>query len=132
VADLDGDGKADLAALNGRGLFRVLRGRDGATLWEMDAGKELAVETTMSSHSPVIADLDGDGRLDVFFVVGRARGDDWSENRGVAVCLSGFDGPARNADGSPAGWFMFRHDPQNTGNVRTELPKDLRRVLDRK
>jgi hypothetical protein len=95
----------------------------------MDAAKELGIDTTMNSHGPVIADLDGDGKLDVFFVVGRADEKDRSKSRGVAVCLTGFDGSAKNSDGSAAGWFMFRHDPQNTGNVRTALPEGIVRWL---
>jgi hypothetical protein len=60
--------------------------------------------------------------VDVFFVVGQGVSDHPETNGGVAVCLTGFAGPAKNADGSPNGWFMHRHDPQNTGNVRTDLP----------
>jgi outer membrane protein assembly factor BamB len=129
VADLDGDGKPDLAALNGRGLFKVLRGSDGATLYEFDASTLVEGTVDMNSNAPVIADLDGDGKLDVFFVVGHGESKDMTKNSGVAVCLTGFAGSSKNADGSPAGWFMFRHDPWNTGNVNTPLPAALRMRL---
>jgi len=125
IADLDGDGSPDLAAMNGRGLFKVLRGRDGQTLWEIDLSPLVEGKVDMNSHGPTIADLDGDGKLDVFVVVGHGESNDMSKNTGVAVCLTGFGGPAKGPDGSPRGWFMFRHDPENTGDVRTPLPAAL-------
>ena len=125
VADLDGDGGPDLAAMNGRGLFKVLRGRDGATLYELDVSTLATGKVQAASHLPIIADFDGDGKLDVFMVVGG----DMKDKHGMAVCLTGFGGSTRNADGSPAGWFMHRHDPTNTGNVGTQLEPALRERL---
>jgi hypothetical protein len=58
----------------------------------------------------LIADFDGEGRLDVFFAVGRGTSNQGAKNSGVAVCLTGFGGSAKKSDGSPAGWFMHRHD----------------------
>lgn len=114
VADLDGDGGPDLAYLNSKGLFRVLRGRDGARLYEFDAAKAADKPVVQNSHGVTIADLDADGKLDVFFVVG---GD--SKNRhGQAVCLTGFGGTG-------PGWTMLRHDHRNTGNVATALEPAL-------
>ncbi len=114
VADLDADGGPDLAFLSGAGLFRVVRGRDGATLYELDAAKAVGVESRMCSHGPTIADLTGDGLLDVFLVVGTpAQGDD-HPSKGAAVCLTGFAGTG-------PGWTTFRHDHQNTGNAATPI-----------
>lgn len=123
IADMDGDGKPDLCALNGRGKFKALRGSDGALLYEFDAGPLCERTVEMNSHVPLIADFDGDGRVDVFFVVGHGNGQKPDEGTGVAVCLTGFAGAAKNNDGSLNGWFMHRHDPQNTGNVATPLVK---------
>jgi hypothetical protein len=125
VADMDGDGALDLAALNGRGLFKVLRGRDGATLYELDLSGVHADAIKSASHLPLIADMDGDGKVDVFLAVGG----DYKDRHGLAVCLTGFAGPARNADGSLNGWFMHRHDAQNTGNVATGLEEALLKSL---
>ena len=125
VADLDGDGKPDLAAINGRGLFKVLRGADGATLYEFDTAGIYDGKAESCSNLPLIADFDGEGRLDVFFVVGRGTSNQGAKNSGVAVCLTGFGGSAKKSDGSPAGWFMHRHDAQNTGNVSTPIEAAL-------
>jgi outer membrane protein assembly factor BamB len=121
VADLDGDGKPDLAAVNGRGLFKVLRGSDGETLYEFDAAKVFDKKIDMNSSAVIIADFDGDGKLDVFFVVGHTDSKDPENNCGMAICLTGFDGLSIQPDGQRAGWFMHRHDLQNTGNVRMNV-----------
>ncbi len=119
VADLDGDGGLDFAYVTGRGFFRVIRGRDGAVLYEFDAatlekeGDEVALGS--GSHCPIIADFDGDGMLDVFFVTGGTKG---TERRGRAVCLTGFAGTG-------PGWYMFRHDQGNSGNVLTPLDEAI-------
>jgi len=119
VADLDGDGGPDLAYLTGNGMFRVVRGRDGATLYEFDAGTLSKKPLMQGSHGPMIADLDGDGRLDVFFVVG---GGLEKDKFGIAVCLTGFAGRGE-------GWYMFRHDHWNTGNVKTEIEEAVRNCI---
>lgn len=114
VADLDGDGGPDVAYLNSKGLFRVLRGRDGARLYEYDAAKAVDQPIVQNSHGVTIADLDADGKLDVFFVVGG----DSRNKHGAAICLTGFAG-------SGPGWTMLRHDHRNTGNVGTALEPAL-------
>ena len=108
-----------------RKLRKVLRGRDGATLYELDAAALASGKVQSNSHLPLIADFDGDGKLDVFFVLGG----DMQDKHGVAICLTGFGGSAKNRDGSPAGWFMHRHDEQNTGNAGTALGSVLCRRL---
>lgn len=121
VADLSGDGKPDLSLLNGRGLFKVLSGTDGATLFEFDASTVFKGPLQSTSNAPIIADFDGDGQLDVFIVVGRGSSQDPQNNSGLALCLTGFPGRATKPDGSPAGWFSHRHDAQNTGNTATRV-----------
>lgn len=110
VADLDGDGRPDVAYVNGKGLFRALRGTDGARLCEFDAGPLAQGKTLRGSSGVTIADLTGDGKLDVFFVVGGTNRD----RHGMAICLTGFEGTG-------PGWYMLRHDHLNTGNVKTPL-----------
>ncbi len=114
IADLDGDGKPDIATLSGTGMFRVFRGKDGKLLYELDAATLTEKPILSSSHGITIADLTGDGKLDVFFVVGATR----PKKHGLAVCLTGFRGAGR-------GWYMLRHDPGNTGNASTELDQTL-------
>ncbi|MEN8151406.1 MAG: FG-GAP-like repeat-containing protein, partial [Planctomycetota bacterium] len=120
VADLDGDGAPDVAALTASGLFRVFRGKDGKLLFEFDATTLSSKSVGSSHHGVTIADLTGDGRLDVFFVVGSSKKE---EKHGLAVCLTGFEGKGR-------GWTMHRHDPENTGNAATPLPEVLRKRVE--
>lgn len=114
VADLDGDGGLDLAFANGRGQLRVVRGSDGEPLFSFDPTELHGRAMTTCSHCPTIADFDGDGKLDVFYVVGSANMQT-KEFHGRAICLTGFAGEGE-------GWTMFRHDLGNTGNLAT--PQD--------
>jgi outer membrane protein assembly factor BamB len=133
VADLNGDGHPDLAYLTGGGLFRVLDARDGHMIYEYYASSINAdgLKTGDCSHCPVIADLGGDGYLDVFFVVGGPPPDARSSRGekvtryGTAVCLTGFPGKASPTNS----WLMFRHDPRNTGNPATPLDPSLARHI---
>ncbi|MCX4243602.1 FG-GAP-like repeat-containing protein [Paraliomyxa miuraensis] len=60
VADLDGDGAAEVVAGFEDGSLHVVDARDGALRWRFQTGRE-EVEA-----SPVVADVDGDGRAEVF------------------------------------------------------------------
>lgn len=131
IADLNGDGSPDLAYLTSRGYFRVIDERDGATLHEFDGASLLPPEQAASngSHSPMLADFNGDGRLDAFFVVGgggerRADGAH-AERCGIAVCITGFEGRASLSNG----WYMFRHDLENSGNPATAIDPFLARHI---
>ena len=122
VADMDGDGVPDLAYLTSHGLFRVLSAK-GEVIYEFDAGSLLGEGHTASdcSHGPILVDLDGDGRLDAFFVIGGGgealAGGKHAERYGLAVALTGFGGKATPTNA----WTMMRHDLGNTGNTATPV-----------
>ncbi len=119
VADLDGDGAPDLAYLTATGLFRVLRASDGAAVYELDVAKATGTASRSGAHGPAIADLNGDGTLDVFLVIGEPAGPpDYDKGNGMAVCLTGFAG--KESPKNP-GWPTFRHDAHNTGNAMLPL-----------
>ncbi|MEZ6194833.1 MAG: PQQ-binding-like beta-propeller repeat protein [Planctomycetota bacterium] len=116
VADLDGDGAKDLVFGTG-GVLRALRARDGEEILAFDLAT--APEDHID-HAPLIDDLDGDGRLDVFVVVGRGRsGPTAKENRGRAWAL-------RAGAGSPEGgnrWTTFRGSNRRTGGAWGAPPR---------
>jgi outer membrane protein assembly factor BamB len=58
LADADGDGVLDVLFSARDGLLRALRGRDGELIWQFDTGRVMEA-------GPMVADLDGDGSLEV-------------------------------------------------------------------
>ncbi|MFZ4573208.1 MAG: FG-GAP-like repeat-containing protein [Phycisphaerales bacterium] len=110
VADLDGDGTPDLAYLTSEGVFIARRATDGRITYRLDVAEALKLPAQNGSHCPTIADLDGDGKYEVFVVVGNP-GNSGEGAIGEAACLTGFSGGG-------TGWREMRHDAQNTGNTR--------------
>jgi hypothetical protein len=131
IADLSGDGHPDLAYVTSRGYFRVIDERDGSPLYEFDGANMLlpGQKASDGSHSPVLADFNGDGKLDAFFVVGgggeRQADGSHAPRYGVAICITGFAGVASRQNG----WYMFRHDLENTGNPTTGIGAELSRHI---
>jgi outer membrane protein assembly factor BamB len=112
VADVDGDGVDDLAFGEGTKL-RVVRSDTGKEIWsqELRGGKD---EFEQIDNAPLLLDLNGDGRLDVFVVGGRGlSGGDakQADNYGRATALRA--GPGKASKGG--GWLMFRGGPRHGG-----------------
>jgi outer membrane protein assembly factor BamB len=122
IADLDGDGNLDIAYLLDNGSFGVRRGRDGELLYELAASRITDQTVASNANGPVLADLDGDGFLDAFYVVGRGQSSGSDANFGVAVCVTGFRGRG-------PGWPMLRHDAHNSGNFHTAQSEALQSAL---
>jgi outer membrane protein assembly factor BamB len=120
IADLDGDGSLDIAYLMDDGYFAGRRGRDGKRLYDLEVKSYFEGTVRGNNNGPVLADLNGDGKLDAFFVVGS--GSSRGKGAGVAVCVTGFDGTGD-------GWYMLRHDALNTGNVGTPITPALRKRI---
>ncbi len=107
LADLDGDGKMEIVFGTGDRNLRVWRGTDGAELASFDAtcGKH---QYERIDHAPVIADFDGDGASDIFFVAGKGTSDkSRPENYGCAYVLTFGKGKGE--------WKTFRHDNRRSG-----------------
>ena len=102
VADIDGDSVLDVVFGSDDGILRALRGTDGAVIWTLDLEAHYG-QTYEMDHAPVIADLDGDGKLDVFIIGGYGTSSQPQNNHGRAYAL-------QSGDGTGAGWPMFRHD----------------------
>jgi hypothetical protein len=104
---MDGDGGLDVVFGSADGILRILRGHDGQVISSYDLQSHYG-NTFDMDHAPVIADLDGDGLLDVFVVGGFGTSSPPTANHGRAYALSA------GAGGGP-GWPMFRHDLQHSG-----------------
>jgi outer membrane protein assembly factor BamB len=107
IADIDGTQGLDVVFGASDGVLRVLRGSDGQVVWAADLEAHYG-RTFEMDHAPVIADFDGDGKLDVFVVGGFGTSSQPSQNHGRAYCLKG-------GEGAGPGWPMFRHDLRHSG-----------------
>lgn len=109
ITDADGDGKLDLFFGANDRKFRVLQGSTGREMWSYDATVQGHVYEFLDS-APLIADFDGDGTLDVFFVAGKGTFDGTQkQNYGRAFALRVGKGKGR--------WETFRGNLRRTGNV---------------
>ena len=89
--------------------FRALDGATGQELLAYDATAQRHVYEGIDS-GPVVADFDGDGNLEAFFIVGKGTSDKTQpQNYGRAVCLR--VGPGTGS------WPMFRGNLRRTGTV---------------
>lgn len=102
TADLDGDGGQDLLVPTGGAIF-AYDGDTGSRLLSLAEGTG-----TGFANTPLVADVDGDGRLDI--VAAGSRG-----NAGVVLRYQ-LDAPARLGS---LGWHQFRRDDRRTGTFDT-------------
>ncbi|MGY5880339.1 MAG: PQQ-binding-like beta-propeller repeat protein [Candidatus Thorarchaeota archaeon] len=119
VADLDGDNDLDVVVGDSDGLLQGLEGDTGNDIWSFDAETDYGISPFDIDNGPVVADLNCDGHLDVFFVGGRGYSGDPENNYGRAYALT------IGATGEE-GWSMFRHDYCNSGCFNQTHPGTLR------
>jgi outer membrane protein assembly factor BamB len=111
IIDADGDGKPDILFGAHDRKFRALNGATGKELWAFDATIKGHVYEWIDS-APVIADFDGDGNLEAFFVCGKGTSDKTQkENFGRAFAVRLGKGKAK--------WPMFRGNLLRTGSAET-------------
>jgi outer membrane protein assembly factor BamB len=118
VADVDDDGSGDILYCEGTRFF-ALNAASGKALFAFDANDDEKDEAKKSdywrsiSSAPVVADFDGDGSLDVFFVVGKGLygegGKLMKDNYGRGYAL--------RLGGKGEGWRTFRGNLHRTGRA---------------
>lgn len=114
VSDVDGDGTPDVVVAVGRTMY-ALDGRTGKEIWRFDAATKKNHIYEKISSAPVLGDFDGDGCLDVFFVIGKGTSGDQKpykkeSNYGVARVI-------RAGKGKGPGWPTFRGNVRRTGSA---------------
>jgi len=103
LSDIDNDGILDVVFGSEDGILRALKGSNGQVIWTCDLEAHYGMVFEMD-HAPVIADLNNDGRLDVFVIGGYGISNPETNNHGRAYALTA-------GEGTGPGWPMFRHDP---------------------
>ena len=107
IADVSGDGRLDVVFCTDHDRkVRALNGKDGSVLWEfVTAAPEGETRKYYPNTGIVVADLDGDGGMEVFFVAGGR----FPDLYGRAFCLK--------TSGKGPAWPMFRRDLVHGGCV---------------
>lgn len=75
IVDMDGDGDLDTVWASDSGFLSVLEGATGDPLWTFNA-RDHGIHPASVPVSPTVADLDGDGVLEVLFIARHAPEDD--------------------------------------------------------
>lgn len=102
-ADFDGDGKQDIAIPTGSGTF-VRQGGTGALAASLNAGQ-------VTSHStPAIADMDGDGKLDMVTT-------GWRPGSNPVAVIQRWEVRTNFGGVTASSWPTFHHDARRTGNI---------------
>ena len=102
TADINGDDTLDVVFGTGKGRVIVLSGSDGSEIWRLDLAAHYG-NTFDFDHSPIIADFDNDGTIDIFLVGGHTKYPDFENNYGRDYMISA-------GIGEGPFWLMFQHD----------------------
>ncbi len=108
VADLNGNGVVDICYGDSSGRIEVREGNHGGIILHFNVSDSMPLDTMGIYHSPIIADLDDDGYLDIFVVGGEWTSANPEDNYGRAFAFKG-------TGGTGEGWFMDKHDVRNSG-----------------
>jgi outer membrane protein assembly factor BamB len=103
VGDVDQDSDPDLVLGTTDGKLIALEGSSGLPLWSVDVAY-LYGDTFEIDNAPILADFDGDGTLDIFFVGGHGEYPDFFNDYGMAYAFS------TTAQQTGPSWLMFQHD----------------------
>jgi hypothetical protein len=71
VADIDGDGRPEAIVASDAGVISVLDAAKGYPKWTFDS-RSLGITPASVSVAPTVADLDGDGRMEILYTARNA------------------------------------------------------------
>jgi hypothetical protein len=92
----------------------LLNGVTGQEIAQFDSGQPVKT-------SPAVADVDGDGHLDIFFTSGGDLEEEWRSAECTSIFWSLKD-IGSDVSAYAMEWPMFRHDPERTGVYEAIVP----------
>ncbi|MGE0434788.1 MAG: FG-GAP-like repeat-containing protein [Planctomycetota bacterium] len=109
ITDVDGDGKPDVLFADGRKV-RALDAATGKRVFEYNAALHAGRPHEEISSAPIVADMDGDGLREAFFVIGAGTSQDGGKgNYGRAFVL--------RLKGKGPDWLTFRGNLRRDGSA---------------
>lgn len=118
LADMNADDTLDVVFGTSTGHLMVLHGASGAVLHDVDLAGHYGSTDFEIDHGPVVADMTGDGKLEIFVVGGHAEYPAIGNNYGRAYAVHF---PGSSASENPLPWPMFRHDIRRSGHYANPL-----------
>ena len=109
LSDLNGNGVVDICVGNSQGRIEVRESDYGGIILHFNVSDSMPFDAMGIYHSPIIADLDDDGYLDIFVVGGKWDSANLEDNYGRAYAFKG-------TGGTGDGWLMDKHDVPNSGS----------------
>ena len=97
-------------------------GSSGIEMWQLDLKADYGVDTFDIDHAPVIADFDGDGKLDGFVVGGHTRYPNISNDYGRAYAFT-------LGEGTAPVWKMFQRDSVRSSHVPGDWATGIREKI---
>ncbi len=121
VSDVNNDDVNDIVFGTDSGLLIALDGTTGRAIWVYDIAEDYGDTDFAIDHGPVIADFDGDNKIDVFVVGGHSEYPDIHKNFGRAYAFS-IDAPLKST------WPMFRFDVRRRGTLPIEQNTNVNEI----
>lgn len=109
LADISGDKRPDVIFGTSKGNVIGLYGNNGNEMFNLNLAEHIGKSFDVK-HSPIIADFDKDGILDLFIVGGYTQYPEFQNNYGRAYCISLYRGYGPD-------WLLFQKNIKRNSSI---------------